>query len=238
MKTFKQYLEDRQMMIFSTRPVELYHGSNTGADNSALNSLLKDGIKPTIAQGHGQGSGFYVWSDKNSAINHTKAITSGSITTNAKTDGLPMIVTVEAIADPEKWDLDYESNKRSIVNWLHDNFEKLQPLLGPEDKAQLRSKQNREILNNRDEKIMSKGVSVSVETYKTLYAQSDSVLRDGEIIGTIMNRLQQKDPQTVHKFEELFFANMKPGVAIKYVGSETLRPKRIEMLKDGQWIQA
>jgi hypothetical protein len=149
-----------------------------------------------------------------------------------------MIVTVEAIADPEKWDLDYESNKRSIVNWLHDNFEKLQPLLGPEDKAQLRSKQNREILNNRDEKIMSKGVSVSVETYKTLYAQSEPNIRDGEVIAPIINKLQQKDPQTVHKFEELFFANMKPGVAIKYVGSEILIPKRIEIFKDGQWVQA
>ena len=40
------------------------------------------------------------------------------------------------------------------------------------------------------------------------------------------------------KFEELFFANMKPGVAIKYVGSEILRPKRIEIFKDGQWVQA
>lgn len=235
MKTFKQYLEDQQMMMFSTKPVELYHGSNTGADNSVLDSFLKNGIKSSIAQGHGQGEGFYVWSDKKSAIHHTKAISADSITTNAKNDGLPMIITVEAIPDPEKWDLDYETNKTSIVNWLHDNFEKLQPLLKPEDKVQLRSKQNREVLNHRDEKVKSKGVSVSVETFKTLYAQGNSNVRDAEIIGTIINKLQQKDSQTVHKFEELLFANMKAGFALKYVGQETLRPKKIEIFKESQW---
>ena len=227
--------EDRQMMMFSTRPVELYHGSNTGADNSSLNSFLKAGIKPSIAQGYGQGEGFYVWSDKKSAIHHTKAIAADSITTNAKNDGLPMIITVEAIADPEKWDLDYEHNKESIVDWLYDNFEKLQPLLTPEDKVQLRSKRDMEVFNSRDEKVMSKGVAVSVESFKTLYAQSDSSIRDAKIIGTIINKLQQKEPHTVHKFEELLFANMKPGFALKYVGYETLTPKRIEVFRDNQW---
>lgn len=235
---FKLWLEEQQMMMFSTKPVELYHGSNTGADNSSLNSLLKDGIKPTVAQGYGQGAGFYVWSDKNSAINHTKAIASGSITTNAKTDGMPMIVTVEAIADPEKWDLDYESNQKALVIWLHDNFEKVSQALEG-DNIGLTNRFNREIIDPNDQRVMAKGVSVKMDnSRKTLYAHNDSSLRVGEFLGALVNRLKEKDPQTVNKFEELFFANMKPGVAIKYVGTETLKPKKIEIYKDGQWIQA
>ncbi|NDG86267.1 MAG: hypothetical protein EBX52_14660, partial [Proteobacteria bacterium] len=51
----------------------------------------------------------------------------------------------------------------------------------------------------------------------------------GEVVGIIMNLLQKNDPRTVHSFEELFFSNMGPGVAVKYVGKEPLPVKSIEI---------
>ena len=240
MISFKKFLifQERQMMMFSTKPVELYHGTNTGSDNSVLNNFKTKGIVPNIAQGHGQGAGFYVWSDRNSAINHSDAIKKDSITTRAKQDGLPMIVTIEAIADPEKWDLDYEANQKVLVGWLHDNFEKINQHLSGGDVG-LSARFNREILDPNDQKIMAKGVSIKMNnSRKTLYSHNDASLRSGEVLSAIVSQLQQKNPEVVYKFEELFFANMRPGVAIKYVGNEPLKPKKIEVFKDGKWIEA
>jgi len=235
MKTFKQYLEDRQMMMFSTKPVELYHGTNTGPNNETLQSFTQKGAMPNVAQGYGQGAGFYVWSDRKSAASHTEGISKDSITTRAKVGGNPMIVTVEAIADPEKWDLDYEQNKKPIVNWLYDNFEKIQPLIDS-DEINLRSKRMANVLDPKDRLVSSKTLAVTFGgTYAGLSADVDSNIRSGEILAAIMNRLQQKDPHTVHKFEELLFANMRPGFTLKYVGHEPLQIKRIEVFKDAQW---
>lgn len=236
MKTFKQYIEDRQMMMFSTRPVDLYHGTNTGADNSVLNNFKTKGVLPSIAQGYGQGVGFYVWSDKNSAVNHANAIKKDSISTMAKQDGMPMIVTLQAIPDPEKWDLDYEINKKALVDWLYDNFDKVNQSLKGTDLS-LKWKGEREVYVG-DDKINSRGITASMgNARKSIYAHNDSSIRDGEVLSFIVNKLQQKDPDITRKFEELFFANMKPGVAIKYVGSEPLKPKKIEVFKDNNWIE-
>lgn len=237
MQTFKQYLEDRQMMMFSTKAVELYHGSNTGSDNSVLHNFLQNGIKSDIAHGYGQGSGFYVWSDRDSAINHSQSIVKDSISTRSKSDGNPMIVTIRTIIEPDKWDMDYEFNKKIIVDWLYDNFDKIQPLVHSDD-VKMRQKMFMPVRNVKDELVPSKGLAVQFGRTRTgVYSHSDSNIRSGEIIGTIINRLQSKDPETVYKFEELFFANMKAGVAIKYVGQEPLQIKRIEVFKDGKWVQ-
>jgi hypothetical protein len=237
MTSFRKFLEDQQMMMFTTKPVELYHGSNTGADNSVLQNFKTNGIVPNIAQGHGQGLGFYVWSDKKSAVNHTSAIKQDSITTMSKKDGYPMIVTLSAIPDPEKWDLDYESNKKVLVNWMYDNFDKFNQILNNDDVG-LSWKGDREIHTDDDKKIMARGVTAKVGTSrKAIYAHNDASIRDGQILSSIVSKLQQKDPVIVHKFEELFFANMRPAVAIKYVGSEPLKPKKIEIFKDNNWIE-
>jgi len=49
------------------------------------------------------------------------------------------------------------------------------------------------------------------------------------------NKLRQKDPHTVYKFEELLFANMRPGFTLKYVGQEPIQVKSIDTFEDGHW---
>jgi hypothetical protein len=237
MKTFKHYLEERQMKLFSTNPVELYHATNTGADDGVLQSFKSKGITPRSSTGWGQGSGFYVFSDKNTAIKHSASIKDDSITTNAQQDGHPMVVTVQEIVDPEKWDLDYELNSKSIINWLHDNFDKAQSLLSDDsDGVQLNRKRTGSVLDAQDQTVMSKGIQTKLGGKRSMmYSQGASSLARGETLSQIMNKLQEKDPAMIHRFEELLFANMPSGFALKYVGNEPLKPKSIEVYKDGNW---
>lgn len=236
---FKEWLVERQMMMFSTRPVELYHGTYTGSGDAVLRSFKEKGILPNIATGHGQGHGFYVWSDKRSAAGHTSAIANDPmVSTNADLNGSPMIVTVEAVMDPEKWDLDYETNREKMIEWLYDNHEMANEIAG-EEGVRVQNRFDREIPGRDDQMVMSKGVQFREPSGRrsTHYAKGESGIRAGELIASIMNKIQHKDAATIHRFEELFFANMGPGVAVKYVGSQPLKPEKIEVLKDGRWVE-
>lgn len=240
MNTFLEWLIERQLMMFSTKPVEVYHGTYTGDRDKVLQSFKDNGVLSGLAKGYGQGQGFYVWSDKRSAANHTNAIANDPmVSTGADLNGLPMIVTIETIMDPEKWDLDYETNREKMIDWLYDNHE-MANKIADADGVRVANRFNRNIPGRGDQMIMSKGIQFQEPSgaRSTHYAKGESGIRAGELIGSIMNKIQHKDAATIHKFEELFFANMGPGVAVKYVGSEPLKPKRIEVLKNGQWVRA
>lgn len=47
----------------------------------------------------------------------------------------------------------------------------------------------------------------------------------------------RKSTNVIHQFEEVFFANLPPRTAIKYVGQENLPVKSIEVLQEGQWAK-
>ena len=248
----KRILEQQQMM-FSIRPREVYHGSNTGTNNSALQSFQARGIQPNIAQGYGQGAGFFVFSDKQTALNHTNSIVNNdNVQTQADTGGLPMIVTIEAILDPEQWDLDYEMNTNVILKWLHNNWATVKDQL-----ADILNLSKTKVINQpATQSSISPGQTYPAQqgfqfapTYgdyaggnrrKTMTLQNGrgGDVGEGELMGQIMNKLQQKDPNVTRPFEEKFFANMGPGVAIKYVGQQPLKPKKIEVLQNNQWVDA
>jgi hypothetical protein len=295
-KTFKQYFEDRQMMMFSTKPVELYHGTTTGKDNKTLNNFKNHGIISTASGGYGQGHGFYVFSDIKSARKQAVAIKeSASYRMGKDNSGYPMVVAIDSILDPENWDIDYEINKNVVLKFLLNNFDKvkdklesdhisikkvtmgLRPWEKPDYYKQKKEKphplsanvppsndseltlepleswQYNPLLNvggsrpqgfiispKKDRPLITHSMpdrpSMPVKHQNVFYYgdKADSGaggMMDGEAIGTIMNLLQKNDPRVVHSFEELFFSNMGPKVAIKYVGKKPLQPKRIEVFK-------
>lgn len=218
-------LLEQQLSLFPAQNRELYHGSNTGADFSMLYSFQSKGIIPDLAKGYGQGAGFYVWSDKQSAINHTTQITDG-IESQAKRDGLPMVITIETLLDTENWDLDYEANRNVIINWLHLNWDSVKNNLG----NILDINNSKKISSNYGKAIKFAitnspgGGNLNRSIYST--SNSDSDKGTGEILGTVVNQLQKNNPQVTKPFESQFFANLNPGVAIKYVGSQVLKPKK------------
>lgn len=282
MLTFREFLEARQMMLFSTRPRELYHGTVTGREQYNLRSFKTKGASP-MSGGYGQGGGFFVYSDKNSARKQAVSISTGrgsSYRNDADNSGRPMVVTVETTMEPDQWDLDYELNYRNVMEYLLKNFDRVKDKLKSDHVSVektvmgLQSWEKKDYHKKREEKphplavpnsnheelelepmenwsavetkerpvgfrvsaIGSKPIMTHLGPARNRTAwhhgksqDKSGYTQDGETVGIIMNLLQKNDPRTVHSFEELFFSNMGPGVAVKYVGKEPLPVKSIEI---------
>ena len=221
--------------------VEVFHGSNSGTNDSAIEKFKKNGVQNDIAQGYGQGAGFYVWSDLASAKTHATNIVksvgpdagANPMSTGAETTGSKMVVTLKEILDPNTWDVDYELNKNKVVSWIAANSDQLKPLLARE-KGQfslnnsMTKEDNKSLVQVRDD-------SGEVGGPRTAWIHNSGTanVAEGAYLGQLMNRLQAKDPSVVHPFEEEFFSSMGPGVAIKYVGGERLTPSSIEKFAKG-----
>ena len=248
-------------LLASGGKVKLYHGSNTGVDDATLKSFKEKGALSDIATGYGQGAGFYVWSDKESAKEQANMRVKGGLgsftTVSGDTSGRPMVVTFEETPEPATWDLDYETNKGPVVNWLVKNFDQLKDKLVPTDR--LTGIKNI-IQENKDQGIMSAGIRVEEadqrmmsdtgeemivtgRARKSIYAGTASDIREAELIGQIMNRLQSQDPKLVEDFENEFFNSptLSSGdwtnLALKYVGSSPLIPTNIETFATGGSVE-
>jgi hypothetical protein len=187
-----------------------------------------------------------VWSDASHAKNHsTKEAGEGGSET--KMGGSPMIVVVESILKPEEWDLDYETNYQTVVKWLHSNWDTVKNDLGEVldlDRSKAFTHPAGVSGLTGEEYPIRQGITLAPKnnpnwTRRTgmTTEPSDSSIGIGEKLGTVMNALSTgKNNALMHRFEESFFANMPDGVGVKYTGEKPLAVKRIEILKDGQWV--
>ena len=226
--------------------IRLYHGSTTGTDDVSLKSFKEKGALADIAQGYGQGAGFYVFSGKEiakkQAIDRSKKGLGSFTTFSGDTAGKPMVLTFEEMLDPATWDLDYELNKGSIVKWLYDNYDTVKDVLAPQEgvagiKGLISPGQD----STTGEYIMSKGLRAQSAKGDTqaLYAGTSSNLAEGAILGQIMGRLQEANSEFVAQFENQFFKSKSlasgawDDLALKYVGSTPLMPIDIETFAKG-----
>jgi TP901 family phage tail tape measure protein len=229
--------------------VKLYHGSNTGIDDNVLKSFKEKGALSDIATGYGQGSGFYLYTEKSKAQQQAKMrVNGGSNFTLASGDrsGKPMVLSFDEILDPKTFDLDYELQKGLIVQWLYDNYDSLQEKYAPlEDQTGLKGKLDK----NPAAGLMSVGIRVQEGSQtlksedgtnftvkggsrKSIYAGSEGDVREGALIGQLMARIQAGDSALVNEFESKLFE--KPlGLALKYVGSSPLQPINYEFFANG-----
>jgi len=229
--------------------VKLYHGSNTGVDDSVLKSFKEKGALSNIAKGYGQGEGFYLYTEKNKAEQQAKMrVNGGSNFTVAQGDrsGKPMVLSFDETLDPKTYDLDYELQKGLVVQWMHDNYDTLKDKYAPtENQTGLKGKFDK----NPDAGMMSVGVRVQEGSQtlksedgteftlpggsrKSIYAGSEGDVREGALLGQLMSRIQSGDPELINSFESKLFE--KPlGLALKYVGSSPLKPTNIETFAQG-----
>ena len=234
--------------------VQLYHGSNTGVNDSVLKSFQENGALSNIAQGYGQGAGFYLWSDKESAKRQAQMRVKGGLgsftAVSGDTAGKPMVLTFKEMLDPATWDLDYELNKGPVVNWLYKNYDKIKDKVVPQrantETASPGLTGIKDIISADSSKgIMSNGIRVQSDSGSRLsvYAGTEANLREGEMLGQIMSRLQSSDPKMVGDFENEFFnsPSLSSGdwtnLALKYVGSSALRPTNIETFAKGGSVE-
>lgn len=238
--------EDPMKKLAGGGRIKLYHGSNTGVDDATLKSFKEKGALSDVAQGYGQGAGFYVYSGKEKAKEQAQMRVKGGLgsfaVVSGDTAGKPMVLTFEEALDPATWDLDYELNKSSVVKWLAQNFDKIKDKVAPGEKLT----GIKDVVSPDSSKgIMSHGIRVQSDTgsRKTIYSGIDSDLREGELVGQIMNRLQSNDPEMVHSFENQFFKSPSlasgewDNLALKYVGSSPLKPVDIETFAAGGSVQ-
>ena len=90
---------------------EFYHASKSGENNSIIHSF-RNGINSQLATGHGQGNGFYVFINKQDAIEHSMA--KGNYKT-VELSGCPIVVTIDIQENPELFDVDYEVLYNTII---------------------------------------------------------------------------------------------------------------------------
>jgi TP901 family phage tail tape measure protein len=229
--------------------VKLYHGSNTGIDDNVLKNFKEKGALSNIATGYGQGAGFYLYTEKNKAEQQAKMrVNGGSGFTLASGDrsGKPMVLSFNEVLDPKTFDLDYELQKKLVVQWIHDNYDLLKDKYAPsETQTGLKDKFDK----NPDAGMMSVGIRVQEGSQtlksedgaefevkggarKSIYAGSEGDVREGALLGQLMSRIQAGDPDLVQQFESGLFKHPL-GLALKYVGSTPLKPTNIETFATG-----
>lgn len=221
--------------------IDVYHGSNTGTNDSVLNSFMSQGARSDIAQGYGQGAGFYVYTEKEKALRQAKMRTGGGGFTLAQGDksGRPMVLSFNEQIDPDNWDLDYELEKNLVVKWLVDHYDQLKDKLAPK----LTRETKLSGISGIQRRDTSAGIYGNVlETkdaagmFEPISDAGDSNIRQGKIIGEIMSRLKGSDPEMVKTFEEQIFKNPL-GLVLKYVGSAPLKPTNVEKFATGGSIE-
>jgi hypothetical protein len=221
--------------------LDVFHATSTGANLENINSFL-GGVRTNIAQGYGQGQGFYVWTSKKLAFNHIEFIKE-----NIK--GYPLIITINANINPDDWDIDYEVNEISVMSFIYDHFELFKKI---PDRAIMTETWGYLLPSLCTTKVRSGTQQIIVFQFqregsnatlsKGCWANNpdpDTSIGMGELAGSLVNYMQKAFQGEIKTFElEFFKKNVFRGTAIKYVGSKTLPVKQMEAFVNGLWIDA
>jgi hypothetical protein len=216
---------------------DIWHGTTTGKDDSVLESFKKYGAKSDIAQGFGQGQGFYVYSDPTSAMVRAMELEGGAnYLTSADPKGKPMALKFTELLDGKNWDLDYEFQNADIVNFIHSHYDKVKEAvaksrgvdLGTNLKDFSLDKKYDEYLDTTDNTMMRKvGISFKdqgKDTEKLLANNHYGDIRSAEVLNSLVKSLMHSDPDFYEEFENSFFSDLKPKQGLKYVGKDPLKP--------------
>jgi hypothetical protein len=232
MKNFRTWLNINENAEGGTK--ELYHATLSGPNNEILNSFIQKGIDPTIAKGFSQGAGFYMFTNKNNALNHMKSLESNQNTSGFKKEmpvqGKPILVVSDEPITPECFDIDYEVFGHAFAKFFKDNedyFRKnaqklnLRILGKPTAQKRLGAIFHPEIENP--------GFVPGHVVFPAFDMDDvDAMTFDPEKGGTVSKfaeKLAKLDPNMFGKFEEEY---LRLSPAIKYNCKKKIWPARIE----------
>ncbi|MEM4239962.1 MAG: hypothetical protein QXM31_02140 [Candidatus Woesearchaeota archaeon] len=218
------------MSILPRVSLSVYHATKTGEKLEVLKSFKKMGALPGLALGYGQGAGFYVFTRLDKANQHAKEFLKD-------VPGLPLIIVINADINPKDWDLDYELSCNFAKRFLWENFDTLFKKLS-DDEIYVDGKF---VTVSKSRKHPEGFVIVRGNSSRAFGIKSaECTIRDGEILGPIFNKLQEKFPREVHAFEGDLFMRLanKRGLVIKYVGKKPLPVYTYFVYYRGKWISA
>lgn len=232
---------------------ELYHATLSGPNNEIVNSFIKNGINPSMAKGFKQGAGFYMFTNKEIAINHAKTLGEnqgkgdsqdsqefrlGGFVKEMPVQGNPIIVVSDEPITPECFDIDYEIYGHAFARFFHDNEEYFRKNA---DKLNLhlqkKSTKEKRLSGSFDpDKLPSAPYGGSV-VFPGFANEDDLAYMtfspdEGGAVSKFAEKLAQFDPHMFNKFESEYL-HLAP--AIKFNCKKTIWPSRIESI-DGSVI--
>lgn len=209
---------------------ELYHATLSGKNNEIVLSMI-DGIDTSRAQGHGQGAGFYLFTNRKEAVDHARGLVSSrGFVKEVKVEGEPIIVVVDAPLTPENYDADYEVSAADFrrflfehKDWIRDNANKLGLVFVPASSGT--SKLTGEAYSQPDRIQLIVGTSRSTFTIMAEPPADDAAsVGLAERLSILAQRIAAVSPELLLQFEE---STLKTMPAVKYVGPK-IQPARIE----------
>lgn len=253
MKSFAKWLLER-------KEISLYHGTTTGPEDAYLDSFRKQGIKPDLASGYGQGKGFYNYSDKNTAISHANALASGNqdfkklaFTKNQK----PLLVTHKAKLNPKDYELDKEVQSEDFQKFLQSNSTLINNYLQKQSVKVLPNPEGGSFVNNLEiygmydhplgvgfwtenpAKLDMEKVNLGDET--NIFIQKNNV-HDAADLNAIIQALLENIPELSSRYKSFVRSIMKrasEGRAIarayKYVGTQNIKPSSLSIGGHDGW---
>ena len=232
------------------KEVELYH-----ATNFPVKDFL-NGIVQKRAKGFGQGEGFYLWRNKDRAVDYAKQqFPDEGGPKNKKAiiykgeDSFPKIIILKLPLTTENFDIDYEVGTRVLPTMMLKEKDKFIGLefdvkeqpdgFGENETAHIRYR-IRKITPPRGSRgkakvhVEAKNITRGETKYRTRrkVGEEYSGTIGGQITGQMMRKIAKEFPDFFKSFEEAVLDSVE---ALKYNGEETIYPVRVEDL-DGNTI--
>ncbi len=235
MKNFKTWLKIAENTGSGIK--ELYHATLSGQNNEILNSFIQKGIDPSLAKGYFQGAGFYLFTNKNLALNHAKRLQDGQNTSGfvkeVPVQGTPVIIVSDEPITPECFDIDYEVYGHAFARFFHDNEEyfrknaqALHLALGFKNKSQKRISASFDSqqapISPVKGGVVFPGMAIDSEVDMMTFLPET-----GGEVSKFAEKLAKFDPEMFNKFESEYL-HLSP--AIKYNCKKKIWPSRIEDL--------
>ena len=196
---------------------EFYHGTCF-----PMESFTK-GITTGRAKGFGQGSGFYVFSDKINAVEHAKSITSDdgpSKEEDCPPSASPIVIVIDPPLTSENFDIDYELATGNFIKFMIKHPDQFKGKVVTFDGHPWKVKT-----------IVDRGVSIrggATGRKRRFFGLTSTTAAHAPFFSNLANLFAKENPKMFRQFEEEILENIK---VLKYNGKETIYPLRIEDLK-------
>ena len=193
--------------------VELYHATLFPSES------FINGIDTHRAKGFGQGTGFYLYTSKQEALEHASGLAHGLFDKQIQykgEDGSPKIIVVRLPLKPENFDIDYEESSHVFVDYILKNpdvFMGMEVYYPPENE------------NVKIRRINPKRGTILVQIGTNRRSIRTTGTRNAPILATLANHLANIHPDLFAQFER---EAINEASGIKYNGLEKIYPVRIE----------
>lgn len=231
-KILRQLIRET-LVLESRQPILLYHATCFPPES------FTKGIDPKRAQGFGQGAGFYVFREKDQALQHARTLeTKAQDTEFSKEIECPpapdgkiksYIVCIDTPITPKTFDIDYELYSAVYIDFLLQNQNRISPQTAKQiGIRKFLPKQNAVSFFLKEPS--SNSWSTTVKGFKgwdedSLDDDPGTNTKYAPTLALSALILSQLDPQLFDKFESRFLHSVG---ALKYNGNKPIIPHHIE----------